>query len=84
MGKLKNMNYGSGVCGAIIHIYAPIYFEEVKPIEKLKESYLKLIDVMKREEYKSIIIPSIGTRFHGYQHENVAEMVVKFFEIDEM
>ena len=64
----------------IIHIFAPIYVEEREPIEKLKESYLKLFEVIKREEYKCVIIPSIATGFHGYQHEEVAEMVIKALE----
>ena len=64
----------------IIHIYAPIYYEEKEPIEKLREGYLKLLDVIKREEYKSVIIPSLGTGFHGYQHEEVAEMVIKLLK----
>ena len=64
----------------IIHIYAPIYCEEKEPIEKLKESYLKLFKVIEREGYKSVIIPSLGTGFHGYQHEEVADMVIKELE----
>lgn len=61
----------------IIHIYVPRYYEEENPIEKLKESYLKLFEVIIQEKYKSVIIPSLGTGFHFYTHEEVAEMVVK-------
>ena len=64
----------------IIHIYAPIYYEEQQPIEKLKEGYLKLFEVIKKEEYKSVIIPSLATGFHGYQHEEVAEWVIKVLD----
>ena len=64
----------------IIHIYAPIYYEEQQPIEKLKEGYLKLFEVIKKEEYKSVIIPSLATGFHGYQHEEVAERVIKVLD----
>ena len=60
----------------IIHIYAPIYYEEQQPIEKLKEGYLKLFEVIKKEGYKSVIIPSLGTGFHCYTHEEVAELVI--------
>ena len=61
----------------IIHINSPIYFEEKEPIEKLRDGYLKLLDVIKMEEYKSVIVPSLGTGFHGYQHEEVAKMVIE-------
>lgn len=64
----------------IIHIYAPIYYDEKEPIEKLREGYLKLLDVIKMEEYKSVIVPSLGTGFHGYQHEEVAKMIIKLLE----
>lgn len=60
----------------IIHIYAPRYYEEQQPIEKLKEGYLKLFEVIIKEGYKSVIIPSLGTGFHCYTHEEVAEMVI--------
>lgn len=64
----------------IIHIYVPIYVEEREPIEKLRDGYLKLFDVFKKEGYKSVIIPSLGTGFHGYQHEDVAEMVMSLLK----
>ena len=60
----------------IIHIYAPRYFEEKDPIGKLKESYITLFDVIKKENYKSIITASLGTGFHFYPHEEIAEMVI--------
>lgn len=37
----------------IIHIYCPRYYEEKEPIEKLKESYIKLFNRIKEEQYKS-------------------------------
>ena len=46
------------------------------PIKKLKEGYLKLFEVIIKEGYKSVIIPSLGTGFHCYEHEEVAEMVI--------
>ena len=64
----------------IIHIYAPRYYEEQKPIEKLKQGYLKLSEIIKKEEYKNVIIPSIGTGFHCYPHEEIAEMVINLLK----
>ena len=64
----------------IIHIYAPIYEQESEPLTKLKESYLKLFEVIKQEKYDRIIIPSVGTGFHCYRHEEVADMVVNLLK----
>lgn len=60
----------------IIHIHPPRYYEEEKPIEKLKESYLKLFETIENEKYKSVIVPSLGTGHYGYAHEDVAKMVI--------
>ena len=68
---------GFALLKEIIHIYAPIYTQEQKPLEKLKEGYLNLFEVIKREEYKSIILPPLATGFHGYSHEETAEIVME-------
>ena len=64
----------------IIHIYCPRYYEEKEPLEKLKESYIKLLKTIQEEQYKSVIIPSLGTGVHGYQHEDVAEIVINLLK----
>lgn len=64
----------------IIHIYAPIYTQEQHPMEKLKEGYLKLFETIKKEKYKSVIIPPLATGFHGYSHKETAEMVMKLLD----
>lgn len=64
----------------IIHIYCPRYYEENDPIEKLKESYIKLFEIIKKEQYKCVIIPSLGTGIHGYLHEDVAEIVINLLK----
>lgn len=64
----------------IIHIYVPRYFEEKDPIGKLKESYIKLFDVIIKEKYKSVITASLGTGFHFYPHEEIAEMVINLLK----
>ena len=60
----------------IIHIYVPRYYEEKNPIGKLKESYIKLFDIIVKEKYNSVITTSLGTGFHFYPHEEIAEMVI--------
>lgn len=64
----------------IIHIHPPRFYEEEKPIEKLKESYLRLFGVIKQEKYNSVIIPSLGTGHYGYNHTEVAEIVINILK----
>lgn len=71
------LHLGFAILKEIIHIYPPIYTEEEQPLEKLKECYLKLFDVIKQENYRSVILPSLATGFHGYLHQDVAELVIK-------
>ena len=63
----------------IIHVYAPIYNEwkDNDPLLKLEESYINLLNAVKENKYKNVIIPSIGTGAHGYNHSDVSKMVVK-------
>lgn len=68
---------GFALCKDIIHIHPPRAYEEEKPIEKLKDSYIKLLESIKQEKYNSVIIPSLGTGHYGYSHEEVAEIVIK-------
>lgn len=67
---------GFNVWKEIIHILVPRYYEEKEPIKKLKDSYIKLFEVIKKEKYKRVITTSLGTGFHFYPHEEVAEMVI--------
>ena len=30
-----------------------------------------------REKYTSVIVPSLATGFHGYEHQDVAQMVIE-------
>ena len=68
---------GFALCKEIIHIHPPRAYEEDEPIEKLKDSYIKLFKSIKQEKYKSVIIPSLGTGHYGYSHQEVAEIVIK-------
>lgn len=68
---------GFSLCKDIIHIYCPRYYEEQQPLEKLKESYQNLFNTILREKYTSVIVPSLATGFHGYEHQDVAQMVIE-------
>lgn len=60
----------------IIHVLAPKYYEETEPIEKLIESYDNILKSIKLNQYKNVLIPSIGTGIHGYRHEHVSNLVI--------
>lgn len=60
----------------IIHIYCSKYYESENPIEDLKQSYINLFEVAKEKEYKNIISVSLGTGFHGYNHNEIAKDIV--------
>lgn len=68
---------GFVLCKEIIHIHPPRAYEEEKPIEKLKDSYIELLKRIKQEKYKSVIIPSLGTGHYGYSHQEVGEIVIR-------
>ena len=57
----------------IIHVLAPKAFEEKQPLEKLLECYNNLLDEIKKHNYKTVILPSLGTGIHGYEHKDVAK-----------
>lgn len=60
----------------IIHSYAPIFREWTNPLDKLIEAYSNVLKEIKNNNYKKIIIPSLGTGIHGYKHEDVAPKVI--------
>ncbi len=60
----------------IIHSYAPIFSEWDNPIDKLIEAYSNVLNEINNHDYKKVIIPSLGTGIHGYNHEDVAHSVI--------
>lgn len=74
------LHLGFALLKDIIHVYPPIYFQEQDPLLKLKECYLNLFKVIKDEEYKRVIVPSLATGYHCYIHKEVAEMVIKLLK----
>lgn len=57
----------------IIHVLAPKYYEEINPINSLMDCYDNLLLSIKENEYKKVLIPSLGTGIHGYKHEDVVK-----------
>ena len=60
----------------IIFAQGPKYYECDFPIEELKKTYLNLLDIIKSNNYKNVLLPSLGTGIYGYKHSDVGKMVV--------
>lgn len=60
----------------IIFAQGPKYYECDNPIDVLKKTYLNLLDTIKNNNYKNVLLPSLGTGIYGYKHEDVGKMVV--------
>lgn len=60
----------------IIHVLAPKYFEEDKPIDELIKAYKNMLDEIVKHNYKNVLLCSLGTGIHGYKHEEVAKQLI--------
>lgn len=61
----------------IIHILAPVSYEEKDPINKLMESYDNLLESILDNHYQKVIMPSIGTGTFAYNHEDIAQQLME-------
>lgn len=71
---------GFDIYAEIIHIRCPQYYDEIDPIEELKECYLNLLQIIKFKDYKCVWLPSLGTELNNYMHGKVAEMVMNILQ----
>ena len=60
----------------IIHILAPKHHEQENPIEALIDTYKNLLTSITNNNYKKVLLPSLGTGFHGYKHNEVSKPVI--------
>ncbi len=60
----------------IIFAQGPKYYECDNPIDELKKTYLNLLDTIKNNNYKNVLLPSLGTGIYGFKHGDVGKMVV--------
>ena len=60
----------------IIFAQGPKYYECDNPIDEIKKTYLNLLDTIKSNNYKNVLLPSLGTGIYGYKHSDVGKMVV--------
>jgi O-acetyl-ADP-ribose deacetylase (regulator of RNase III) len=60
----------------IINIFAPKYYQQSEPLLTLVESYKKIFESAKKNNYKNILTVSIGTGVHGYKHNEISKIVI--------
>ena len=91
----NNMNTGEvritpgfNIKSDIIHVLAPKYYEESNPIESLLNTYKNLLDEILKNNYKNVLLCSLGTGIHGYKHEYVAKplitLLINFCKINDV
>lgn len=60
----------------IIFAQGPKYYDYDNPLKVLQTTYLNLLNEINRNNYKNILLPSLGTGIYGFNHEEVGKMVV--------
>lgn len=57
----------------IIHVLAPKHHESTSPLDDILRTYDNLLEEIKNNKYKNVLLCSLGTGIHGYKHEEVAK-----------
>ena len=57
----------------IVHVLAPKAFEQQNPLNSLLDCYENLLDSIKDNHYKKVILPSLGAGIHGYKHDQISK-----------
>lgn len=60
----------------IIHVLAPIAYEEKEPLKMMRETYLNLVNNIKNKSYKKVLCCSLGTGSHRYNPSDIANDAV--------
>ena len=60
----------------IIFIQGPVAYEYDDPLPVLLDTYKHLLNKIESYGYKNVVMPSLGTGTYGYEHEDVAKMVM--------
>lgn len=60
----------------IIHVLAPVSYQEKEPLEKLHETYINLVNTIKNKGYKKILCCSLGTGSHKYDPDDIANDII--------
>lgn len=60
----------------ILHVLAPKHHESINPIEDLVKGYSNLLKEVLNNNYKNVLMCSLGTGVHGYKHEEVAKKLI--------
>lgn len=56
-----------------MHVLAPKAFEQQNPLNSLLDCYENLLNSIKDNHYKKVILPSLGTGIHGYKHDQISK-----------
>ena len=60
----------------IIFAQGPKYYDYDNPLKVLQTTHLNLLNEINRNNYKNILLPSLGTGIYGFNHEEVGKIVV--------
>lgn len=56
-----------------MHVLAPKAFEQQNPLNSLLDCYENLLNSIKDNHYKKVILPSLGAGIHGYKHDQISK-----------
>lgn len=65
----------------IMFVQGPKKYENDDSIELLKDTYNNLLKEIKDNNYKNVLIPSLGTGDYGFMHEEVGPIVKDLISI---
>lgn len=60
----------------IIHVLAPVSYQEKEPLKMIHETYINLINTIKDKCYKKVLCCSLGTGSHKYDPNDIAYDVI--------
>ena len=61
----------------IMFVQGPKQWEHANSIELLKDTYNNMFEQIHKNNYKNILIPSLGTGDYGFEHNKVGKIVKK-------
>lgn len=61
----------------ILHVLAPKAYESNNPLEDILQAYKKLLKTIEENKYNKVLLCSIGTGVHGYNHYDISKPVIE-------
>ena len=59
----------------IMFVQGPKKYQYSDPLTVLLDTYKNMLNELKKNNYKNILLPSLGTGVHGYTHEEIGKEV---------